>query len=283
MKVKKLVNAYLEHARNQNRKPSTLRHYEGRLKPFRKRCGHLKLKDVTPEVIEKYLKWANHWRDGKPKAQDTRRSTVILIEQLFRFALRMRWIKKLPFERLEKPPSRKRDRVPTEAEDTAIEQLASPAFLKLFTALRRTGARPGEMINAQVTDYQADRKLIVLRDHKTAAKVGKPRLIGIGDKLAPVLADAIAGRESGAIFLDEKSQPWTVQKASRTYRTLRDKAGLSKDLVLYSQRHSVGTRITRNCGIAQATQVLGHTSTVTTMRYNHPDDSETPQHLDTIQ
>jgi site-specific recombinase XerD len=106
MRIEKLIEEFIEYARHNNRKQSTIRHYEGRLRPFRKRCGKQKLKQITPKVIEKYLRKSNHWPDGRPKAQDTRRANVIVLEQLFRYALRMRYLKRLPYERLEKPPSR---------------------------------------------------------------------------------------------------------------------------------------------------------------------------------
>lgn len=281
MKAKKLVKEFLTYT-EENRKPSTLRHYRGRLALFRKRYGHRKLESLKQKDIDDYVCEANHWPDGKLKAQDTRRANVVVLDQMFRFAVRRGRLRKMPYEAIERPQSRKRDRIPTAAEDEAVERIAPHDFLQIFTALRRTGARPGELAGARIEQYDREKRLIVLDQHKTDLKTGAKRKIGIPRALQPVIDAAIGGRTEGHIFLKANGDPWDSQQLSRAYRTLRDRLGFSRDLVLYCQRHSVGTKVTRTRGIAQAAQVLGHISTATTQRYNHPDDCEIAQNLDLI-
>jgi integrase len=138
--------------------------------------------------------------------------------------------------------------VPTAAETEAILARASPQFRLIYSALRQCGARPGELCRATIADIDRTANAIVLREHKTARKTGKPRRIPIGRKLAELLAQAIGERKSGPIFLAPAGKAWTVPNLSRTYSRLRDLAGLPRDLVLYLARHECGTKICRERG-----------------------------------
>ena len=122
---------------------------------------------------------------------------------------------------------------------------------------------------------------IVLREHKTARKTGKPRRIPIGRKLGELLDQAIGNRSEGPIFLSPAGAGWRVENLSRTYSRLRDAAGLPRDLVLYLARHECGTKICQAKGIEYARRLLGHTNISTTQRYVHLDDRELAdaQHL----
>ena len=124
---------------------------------------------------------------------------------------------------------------------------------------------------------------IVLREHKTARKTGKPRRIPIGRKLGELLAQAIGERQSGPIFLSPAGKAWTVPNLSRTYSRLRDLAGLPRDLVLYLARHECGTKICREKGIEYARRLLGNANISTTQRYMHLDDHELADAQDLVE
>jgi integrase len=144
----------------------------------------------------------------------------------------------------------------------------------IFSALRQCGARPGELCRAAISDIDRTANAIILREHKTARKTGKPRRIPIGRKLGDLLAQAIGERQAGPIFLSPVGKAWTVPNLSRTYSRLRDLAGLPRDLVLYLARHECGTKICREKGIEYARRLLGHSDISTTQRYMHLDDRE---------
>jgi integrase len=101
--------------------------------------------------------------------------------------------------------------------------------------------------------------VIILKEHKTARKTGKPKRIPIGTKLGELLTQAIGDRQAGPIFLSPAGKAWSVPNLSRTYSRLRDLAGLPRDLVLYLARHECGTKICREKGIEYARRLLGHT------------------------
>lgn len=125
--------------------------------------------------------------------------------------------------------------------------------------------------------------MIVLREHKTARKTGRPRRIPIGRKLGELLDRSIGSRSDGPVFLSPSGKAWQVANLSRTYSRLRDDAGLPRDLVLYLARHECGTKVCRLKGIEYARRLLGHTNIATTQRYMHLDDRELAEAQDLVE
>jgi integrase len=157
--------------------------------------------------------------------------------------------------------------------------VARPVYL----ALRQRGARPGKLCRATIADVDRAANAIVLREHKTARKTGKPRRIPIGRRLGELLTQAIADRKAGPIFLSPAGKPWNVNNVCRAYSRLRDMAGLPRDLVLYLARHECGTKICREKGIEFARRLLGHANISTTQRYMHLDDRELADAQDLVE
>lgn len=270
MKFKKLVRLFLEFT-EQHRKTATLKHYQGRLRVPRKLLKKKKIKRLSLEQIEQALNAANRSKDGTLLAPDTRRANAVVLQHLFRFAVRRGYLKEMPFDKLERPRGRRRERIPTAAENQAVEEIADSAFLLVFRALRQSAARPGELAAAEIEHWHRDERLLVIPDHKTIGSTGRPREIGVGRKLEALLKESIGKRTEGPIFLDARGRPWTTEKLSATYRKLRKQAGLRDDLCLYLQRHLHATVLTEKVGIEAAKESLGHASITTTMRYDHPE------------
>ena len=142
----------------------------------------------------------------------------------------------------EKPSDRtRRERIPRAEEIVTLLKGASPAFRLIYTGLSQSGARPGELCRAQISNVDWTKGTITLPQHKTARKTGKPRVIPIGKNFGKTLQTAIDRRPAGPIFRSPKGRDWTVENLSGTHRRLRDAAGLPKDLVLYLARHRFGT------------------------------------------
>jgi len=71
--------------------------------------------------------------------------------------------------------------------------------------------------------------------------------------------------------------------ATATWVSLRDNAGLPKDLVLYLARHECGTKTCREKGIGYAGRLLGHADISTMQRYVHLDDREMADAQDLVE
>ncbi len=102
-------------------------------------------------------------------------------------------------------------------------------------ALRQSGSRPNEMCRAKVEHIHGE--VIVLKEHKTARKTGKPRRIGIGKKLRAIIDESLAGRTEGNRFLSPSSKPWPTSGLGATNQRIRNQLGLPKHLCVYLPRH----------------------------------------------
>ena len=261
-----------------HRSRATCNFYRTRLRMLRGTHGAREFATLSPLEIDEYLALAD-----AGMSDSTRHHNALALERLQKFALDHKLIDKPIFGKLEKPRVGQRDRLPTPDETAAIVSRASPEFRLILSALRQCGARPGELCRATIADIDRATSAIVLREHKTARKTGKPRRIPIGRKLGELVNQAIGDRQAGPIFLSPAGKAWRVANLSRTYSRLRDEAGLPRDLVLYLARHECGTKVCRQKGIEFARRLLGHANISTTQRYMHLDDRELADAQDLVE
>lgn len=276
MRIDELIDRF--HAWcERHRSPATCEFYRSRLKLFRSTLGCREFATLTPLEIDEYLALAD-----AGKSDSTKHHNAVVLERLQKFALDHKLLDRPVFGKLEKPRVGQRDRLPTPDETAAILSRSSPEFRLILSALRQCGARPGELCRATIADIDRGANSIVLREHKTARKTGKPRRIPIGRKLGNLLDQTIGGRQTGPIFLSPAGKAWNVTNLSRTYSRLRNAAGLSRDLVLYLARHECGTKVCRQKGIEYARRLLGHSNIATTQRYMHLDEKDLAEAQDLV-
>lgn len=289
MIVTDLVSSFVEWCAR-HRKPATVKHYKDRLSSFVKRFGDRPFSGLTPLEVDAWLYDAGHWpadhptKAGQAKAPDTLRANAITFERLQQWAIENKLVAAPITNKLEKPRGRLRERIPTEDEIAKILKLAPKEFVLIFQALKQCGARPNELCRAQVEDWNVAKGEIVLADHKTATKTGKPRVIGVGKRLEELIIESLKSRmprgrrtgetlelpTSGPLFVDATKKGWTPAKLSEMFRKLRDRAGLPKDLCLYLTRHWHATMLCRSgVSLFEVAASLGHADIKTTQRYTH--------------
>jgi integrase len=269
MLVGDLVDTFLSWC-GRHRSPATVRFYGTRLRVFRATFAARDVASLTSLEIDAYLHDA-----GLHVGNSTRHHNAVSLTTLQTFALRESLIEKPWFKRLEKPRMGRRERIPTAEEIAALLKCASQEFRLIYTALLQCGARPGELCRAQVSDVDWGKGRIVLAEHKTARKTGKPRVIPIGMNFGQTLQKAIDRRQAGPVFLSLKGEAWRVGNLSSTHRRLRDAAGLPRDLVLYLARHRFGTEALRaGVPLKDVADLMGHSSVTTTEIYLHRDVTE---------
>lgn len=80
------------------------------------------------------------------------------------------------------------------------------------------------------------------------------------------------GQTEGWVFPSKrKASAGHLTTVARAFRALRQKLGLSSKLVLYSARHTFGTRVLAATGnLAAVMKAMGHASAQTAMIYQHP-------------
>lgn len=258
----------------ETKSPATLIHYTKRLKPFVRRFGDRPFQELLPIEIKAYVNESNrfqppHKRAGELKAAATRASNVVVLQLLEAFAIEMKVMPGPILPKLDVPIGARRETLPNEAEVKRILNLAREPFKLIYRALRQSGARPNELVRATFADWHRADNEIVLLYHKTAEATGESRKIGVGKKLAAILALATAGRSEGVLFLNCFGQPWTVEALSKTFSRLRNAAGISKSIVLYTTRHEHATNLCKKVSIDDAADALNHKSINTTRHYVH--------------
>jgi integrase len=109
-----------------------------------------------------------------------------------------------------------------------------------------------------------------LRIKGTGLGVDRICLMPIGNRVKPLLVRRCSGRTEGWLFPSNHSGAGHLTTVGKLYRAAREKAGLQKELVLYSSRHDYGTRVLRKTGnLAAVMKCTGHKDVRTAMRYQH--------------
>ena len=142
-------------------------------------------------------------------------------------------------------------------------------FRLLLAFLFRTGARPGEMSSMRWSDVDLENLRIVLREHKTAGKVHKPRVIPLTPAIIRVLAVTKSRFPSDDhVFLGDRGNPWNRCSLSLRIQRCRARQGIPADAKLYGVRHRFGTSaIVNGVDIKTLEQLMGHASTRMTEHY----------------
>lgn len=246
---------------------ATLRGYRSRLNGLVQRHGDVAADHLERSQVEAWLAAVT-----TDKAPDTIRLTIITWERWQTWALIAGHLPAAIVPKQRKPGGRKREALPTKAQTKAILERLPAEVRPIFRALRLCGARPGELCAATIADWDRAAGKIVLAQHKTAKKTGRPRIIPVGHPaLRRLLEESVGSRTAGPLFLRANGNPWTTSAVSSAYRAARNAAGLPDDLVLYLTRHEHATELYRNTkDLKTVGDALGHSNISTTMRYARP-------------
>ncbi len=178
-----------------------------------------------------------------------------------------------PWQDLKKPKTAKhgnrigaaKERIVFAAEEMTAYSVAAgsaePAFGVLCEGLKLTGARPGELTKATVSDVRTNQATgtteLLIRFGKTAAKTGD-RVVHLSPAGQRFFRELVQGRtRNEALFLSHKGESWTGD--AYQYLVKRAAEGIGKPgATLYAFRHGYIsaaiyngvplTSIARNCG-----------------------------------
>ena len=142
--------------------------------------GALRPHQVTPEIIDAWLKTEKGWNGS-------RRGAIMTLKRVMKWAFENRRITVNPIQFVKVPPANRRERYLTPEERTQIFEnyREGDPFRDVLFALEQTGCRPGEVSQVTAADVDLRTGVWELSEHKTAGKTGESRVI----ILTPVLVE----------------------------------------------------------------------------------------------
>ena len=87
---------------------------------------------------------------------------------------------------------------------------------------------------------------------------------------------------SGWVFSSKSAASGHVVTILEPFNRARDKAGLPKELVLYTARHGFATELAQYLTTEQLMQVLGHSNPRVAMSYQHSETADIQSRLDAV-
>jgi integrase len=211
--------------------------------------------------------------------------SVQAIQRLYNWGVKLSLISHNPFATIQKPAAGRRHRVLSVAEGVQLLRASAADFRLFLLAMQHTLARPQEIRALQWKHLREDpTPTFVLTEFKAKNRMKDKqalRRIQLDGRMLRML-DRLKNRQphgpNDFVFRNKKGVPWTGQAIRLRMTRLRKKVGLTSDesgesVVCYTLRHTSATRATAN-GVQDKTlaELMGHTNTRTTERYQHLQD-----------
>jgi integrase len=217
-------------------------------------------REATAEVAEAWLDSRPTWGDS------TRKMKAVSLHCAFNHCVKRGKIPHSPIRGFSVAPTRRREAVMSDGDEATIYAASRGEFRAILTALRETGARPGELCSARVEDYREGR--IVLAEHKTD-RHRKERVIYLTASLRAEVEALIGSRTGGPIWRNSRGVAWTPNAILCRFKHLRKKLELGPGCFPYALRHrfASGAINDADANPAMVARLLGHADM--TMIFRH--------------
>jgi integrase len=159
--------------------------------------------------------------------------------------------------------ARSSESVPGPEDFERLRVAAKPHLRDVLEALYDTGARPGEVIRVTAGEFSAGNATWILPEHKTAHRIGRPRVIHLTARVVETCVRLAKLYPSGPLYRTSYKVPYrNTCKLSESVRHLRWKLGLSQAVVPYGLRHAfTSDALLKGIPDTVVAALLGHTST----------------------
>jgi integrase len=237
------------------------------LRRFEKACGRLKISKCRPFDLQCWL--------NEHRSEWYRRCVISTIKRAFNWALEMELVERNPFAKLRSRGRANRRRPITDEEFQILLRGSDRAFRRFLIFLKFTGCRPGEAASMRWADVDFDHRAVVLKEHKTARKTGRPRIIPLVPAVVKLLCwmrahrKALIGlRDQDPVFTNGRGNALSRGWLSLKMQRLRRRLGLAKGVTLYGLRHRYGLMGIRNgVNLKLLSLCMGHVRTQMTEHY----------------
>lgn len=259
--------------------PGTVLDYSRHLKRSQVAVGDMPVEYLRAHHL---VSWGKTWHN------------IVSVQRCFNWLFEVELITRSPFNRVKRPRPGRRKRIFTRHEFARLCRAASPAFRMFLIALRESMARPQEMRALQFAEIEsADPSISIdaalaggkayfcveeYKSRERRADPDQPRIIPISRRLGRMILRIRmqAAGQGGVVWRSDRGQAWTKEATRLRLARLRKHLGLGRDLrgeqlVCYSIRHTSATAATAK-GLRDRilADIMGHTNTRTTARYQHP-------------
>jgi len=240
--VHDVISLYLPQAKREV--AATSYEYMARyLEKFDQDYGQVAVQDLRPFDLQFWLNQQTTLR-----SEATIRRIISGIKRVFNWALDMELIQRNPVGRYRSRGRLTNRRSPMRDEHfQALLRCSPPIYRRFLIFLKFTGCRPGEAAIMKWSDVHFEKRCVILQDHKTAAKTGRPRIIPLVPPVIKLLAWMKARKQATVIGLVERllrNGPVKGVEVARflSHYGLSDRAGAIARKTLGVIRDHVGGR-----------------------------------------
>lgn len=250
-RVADVIEAFLAWSKL-HRSDETNRNYIWYGQKFSEEAGYLAVCDLKPIHVTR-------WVDKHGWKETTERNARRSVYRALSWAKEEGVIPENPLKGMKCPKARTRERALTDDEYKILMRNSQRDFKVLLFALKHTGCRPKEARTLTWEQVRDDRW--VLAKHKTAYKVGKPRIIFLSKPMQRLMRTLRSRSTSEYVFLNARGVPWTVNAIRCRINRIKEKTDLPKDVCSYLLRHAFGTNaILNGVDVITVAELMGHES-----------------------
>lgn len=151
--------------------------------------------------------------------------------------------------------------------ETKLLNAARQPLKDVLIMMLDCGMRPGEVFQMRWEDIDWDRQVIFIPRGKTRLS---RRYLPMSERIFAVLSARKRDQVEGWIFPSD-SRSGHLTTVATAFETARRDAELSKEIKLYSARHTFATKVLAATGnLSLVMRTLGHSNAQTAMIYQHP-------------
>jgi integrase len=240
------------------------------LRGFAKTCGDLALAECRPFDLQCWLNDHPEYR-----SEWYRRCVVSTIKRAFNWSCEMELVDRNPFAKMRCGRGHPQRRQPmTDEQFQTLLRGSDSRFRRFLVFLKFTGCRPGEAASMRWADVRFEEASVVLREHKTARKTGRARVIPLVPTVIRQLLwmrshrDAVFSGDQGHVFTNGRGNKLSRGWLSLKMQRLRRRLGMPAGVTPYGLRHRYGLMGIRNgVNLKLLSLCMGHARTQMTEHY----------------
>jgi integrase len=282
--LREFAPRFLKWVESSKLEPSTKAYYErgwALLAPTKlagNRMSHITGDDVEATPIRHKVKKGKETVTEECSAHYTNRALRTL-KRMFSKAVEWLEVREQPKFKLAKAYGRD-TKISTTAEKLLLSKVSEPIKNKRNARTRKdvhdvliiaqdTGMRPSEIYRIRIENLDFENRQVWNPYGKT---VKSRRFVPMSERMASVLAARCIKQQEGWVFPAARSKSGHITTIAKGFQTLRDRAGLSKKLVLYSARHTYGSYALASTGnLFAVAGSMGHVDLKCMEPYQHHD------------